>query len=143
MYAHGRQTMEVASLTRTTAAAYPSFCRTSIAQTSSRSNSSQHLVAPSRAERTAIAAMFALCDSPESEKVQGATRLGATGPRASERKSASERVSEREAFRGFQRFSKVFRGLQRFLEVSEVFRSPLRDPLRGRFPLRGSRSCCP
>ena len=29
------------------------------------------------------------------EKVQGATRLGATGLRASERKSASERVSER------------------------------------------------
>ena len=35
------------------------------------------------------------------EKVQGATRLGATGLRASERQSASERVSERE---GFQRF---------------------------------------
>ena len=29
------------------------------------------------------------------EKVQGATRLGATGLRVSERKSASERVSER------------------------------------------------
>ena len=28
------------------------------------------------------------------EKVEGATRLGATGLRASERKSASERVSE-------------------------------------------------
>ena len=31
----------------------------------------------------------------ELEKVQGATRLGATGLRASERISASERVSER------------------------------------------------
>ena len=47
-------------------------------------------------------------------------RIGATGLRASERKSASERVSERE---GFQRFS---RGFERLLEVfrgfSEVFR---------------------
>ena len=32
---------------------------------------------------------------PEKEKFQGATRLGATGLRASEKKSASERVSER------------------------------------------------
>ena len=48
-------------------------------------------------------------------------------------KSASERVSERE---GFQRFLKGF--LQRLSEVfrdlSEFFRGPLRDPLRGRFP---------
>ena len=40
--------------------------------------------------------------------------MGATGLRASERKSASERVSEREGFqrflKGFQRFSEVFRG---------------------------------
>ena len=36
------------------------------------------------------------------------------------------------------REAKVFNGCQRFLEVfrdfSEVFRGPLRDPLRGRFP---------
>ena len=38
-------------------------------------------------------------------------RIGATGLRASERKSASERVSEREGFqRGFERFSEAFRG---------------------------------
>ena len=52
-----------------------------------------------------------------------------------------------EVFRGFQRFLEVFRGFQRFLEVFrvfwEVFRGPLRDPLIGRFPLRGSQSCCP
>ena len=35
------------------------------------------------------------------ERVEGATGIGATGLRGSERKSASERVSEREDFRGF------------------------------------------
>ena len=30
-----------------------------------------------------------------------------------------------------------------FQRFSEVFRGPLRDPLRGRFPRRGSQSCCP
>ena len=53
--------------------------------------------------------------------------MGATGLRASERKSASERVSERvserEGFqrflRGFERFLEVFRNFERF---SEVFR---------------------
>ena len=60
--------------------------------------------------------------------------IGATGPRASE--TISERVSERE---GSQRFLEVFRCFQRFSELafqrfSEVFRGPLRDPLRGRFP---------
>ena len=47
------------------------------------------------------------------ESLRG-NRIGATGLRASERKSASERVSEREGFqrflRGLQRFSEVFRG---------------------------------
>ena len=53
------------------------------------------------------------------ESLRG-NRIGATGLRASERKSASERVSEREGFqrflRGFQRFSEVLR------DFSEVFR---------------------
>ena len=40
----------------------------------------------------------------------------------------SLRVSEGEGFRGLQRFLEVFRGFQGF------FRSPFRDPLRGRFP---------
>ena len=48
------------------------------------------------------------------ESLRGNT-IGATGPRASERKSASERVSEREVFRVF------FRGLERFLEVLRGF----------------------
>ena len=47
---------------------------------------------------------------------KGATRLGATGLRGSEREICFERVSERE---GFQRFSDVFRGCER---LSEVFR---------------------
>ena len=53
------------------------------------------------------------------ESLRG-NRTGATGLRASERKSASERVSEREGFqrflRGFQRLSEILRGF------SEVFR---------------------
>ena len=53
------------------------------------------------------------------ESLRG-NRVGATGLRASERKSASERVSEREGFqrflRGFERVSEVFRG-ERFSEV--------------------------
>ena len=52
-------------------------------------------------------------------------RIGATGLRASERKSASERVSEREGFqrflRGFERFSEVLRGFQRFLRGFQRF----------------------
>ena len=55
------------------------------------------------------------------ESLRG-NRIGATGLRASERKSASERVSEREGFqrflRGFERFLEVFRG---FLEVFRGF----------------------
>ena len=40
-------------------------------------------------------------------------RIGATGLRASERKSASERVSEREGFQRFLRgFERVFRGFE-------------------------------
>ena len=60
-----------------------------------------------------------------SERVSGATRLGATLQQDREPlrgKSAFESVSERiSVFRGFQR-------------LSEVFRGPLIDPLRGRFP---------
>ena len=41
------------------------------------------------------------------------------GKSASER--VSERISEREGFRGFQRFSEVFRGFERFLEVFRGF----------------------
>ena len=55
------------------------------------------------------------------------------GKSASER--VSERISEREGFRGFQRFCKVLRGFQRFLEVSrgferfsEVFQRPSQRP---------------
>ena len=48
------------------------------------------------------------------ESLRG-NRIGATGLRASERKSASERVSERE---GFQRF---LRGLERFFRGFERF----------------------
>ena len=49
------------------------------------------------------------------ESLRG-NRIGATGLRASERKSASERVSEREGFQRFCRgFERFFRGFQRFL----------------------------
>ena len=62
------------------------------------------------------------------ESLRG-NRIGATGLRASERKSASERVSERvserEGFqrflRGFERFLEVFRGFERFSEIFERF----------------------
>ena len=62
------------------------------------------------------------------ESLRG-NRIGATGLRASERKSASqrvsERVSEREGFqrflRGFERFLEVFRGFERFSEFFERF----------------------
>ena len=47
--------------------------------------------------------------------------VGATGPRASERESASERVSEREVFRDFQRFSQVLRGFKRLSDVLRDF----------------------
>ena len=71
-------------------------------------------------------------------KFQGATRLVLRG------KSASERVSEREGFRGFQRFlevfqrfSEVFRGFLRYLEVFRGFSKTLSETLsEGHFPLR-------
>ena len=48
------------------------------------------------------------------ESLRG-NRIGATGLRASERKSASERVSEREGFQRFLRgFEKFLAGIQRF-----------------------------
>ena len=67
------------------------------------------------------------------ESLRG-NRIGATGLRASERKSASERaserVSEREGFRrflrGFERFLEVFRGFERFSEFLRGFQSFLR-----------------
>ena len=62
--------------------------------------------------------------------------LNAAGPSASEREICLwEGLREgvfSEVFIGFQRFFVVFRGFQRFF--SEIFRGPLRDPLRGRFP---------
>ena len=65
---------------------------------------------------------------PVGESSRG-NRIGGTGLRASERKSASDRVSERVSereglqrlLRGFERFSEVLRGFQRFLEVFRVF----------------------
>ena len=55
------------------------------------------------------------------ESLRG-NRLGATGLRASERKSASERVSEREGSQRFLRgFWEVSRGFQRFWEVFRGF----------------------
>ena len=58
------------------------------------------------------------------ESLRG-NRIGATGQRAPERKSASERVSEREGFqrflRGFERFSEVFRVFQSFLRGFQRF----------------------
>ena len=57
------------------------------------------------------------------------------GKSASER--VSERISEREGFGGFQRFSEVFRGFQRFLEVFRGFSETLSESLSERhFPLR-------
>ena len=79
-----------------------------------------------------------------SEEFQGATRLGATGLRGSEKKSASERVSERTSerygFRAFQSFSEVFRGFQRF---SEVFQRPSQRPSQSAIFLSELGSCCP
>ena len=78
------------------------------------------------------------CPKTVGESSRG-NRIGATGPRASERKSASERVSERvseregfqrflrgferflEVFRDFERFSEVFRGFERFLRGFQRF----------------------
>ena len=55
------------------------------------------------------------------ERLRG-NRIGATGLRASERKSASERVSEREGFQRFLRgFERFFRGFERFPEVFREF----------------------
>ena len=63
------------------------------------------------------------CRTPKALQSLRGNRIGATGLRPSERKSASERVSEREGFqrflRGFERFLEVFRDFERF---SEVFR---------------------
>ena len=84
-----------------------------------------------------------------SEEFKGATRLGAIvawevlrGKSASER--VSERTSERDGFRAFQRFSEVF---QRFSEVfrgfQRFFKGPLRDPLRVPFSSQSCGSCCP
>ena len=96
----------------------------------------------------AINARISWLENGSLEKVQGATRLGATGLRASERKSASERVSERTS----ENLSKISETSEKSLKTSEnlskslktlPLRGPLRDPLRGRFPLRGSQSCCP
>ena len=79
------------------------------------------------------------------EKVQGATRLGATGLRASER--VSERTSEtsQKTLKTSQKSLKTSENLWKPLKTSQksLKTLPLRDPLRGRFPLRGSQSCCP
>ena len=55
-----------------------------------------------------------------------------------------------EVFRGFQRFWEVFRGFERckrflrgFQRFFRGFQRSSQRPLRGRFPLRGSQSCCP
>ena len=69
--------------------------------------------------------VFFFLSNENLEKDQGATRLGATGPRG---KSASERVSEREGCRGFQRFSEVFRSFQRSSEVVRGFQSSSQRP---------------
>ena len=65
------------------------------------------------------------------ESLRG-NRIGATGLRASEKKSASERVSEREGFqrflRGFERFSEVFESFfGRFSEIFERFSEVLSE----------------
>ena len=73
---------------------------------------------------------------------RGNTMLGATGLRGSERKKSaservSERISEREGFRGFQRFLEVLRGFERILEVFRGFSKALSEPLlECHFPLR-------
>ena len=66
------------------------------------------------------------------ESLRGNT-IGATGPRASEREICLwEGLLEGGLTSFFQRLLEVFRGFkQRFWEV---YRGPLRDPLRGRFP---------
>ena len=65
-------------------------------------------------------------------------RLRGNTIRGNRTERVSERTSEREGFRSFQRFSEGLRGSQRFSEVcggfQRFFRGPLRDPLRGRFP---------
>ena len=76
--------------------------------------------------------------------IVGVSRGNTIRGNRTERKSASERVSERiserEGFRGFQRFAEVFRGFERFSEVkilelfrafqrfSEVFQRPSQRP---------------
>ena len=70
-------------------------------------------------------------------------RLRGNRNRGNRGKSASERVSEREGFRGFQSFSEVFRGQERFPEVFrglqrflEVFRGFSQTLSEFHFPLR-------
>ena len=60
------------------------------------------------------------------------------GKSASER--VSERISEREGFRGFQRFLEVLRGFERF---SKVFQRFFKGPLRVPFSSQSCGSCCP
>ena len=77
-------------------------------------------------------------DTDFGESLRGNT-IGATGLRASERKSACERVSEREGFqrflRGFQRSSEVFRGSQSLFDrgpENGAFGKPCFCPARKR-----------
>ena len=69
---------------------------------------------------------------------QGATRLGATGLRGSEREICLwEGLWEDLCFRGFQRFSEGLRGFQRFWEVFRGFSKALSETLSEcHFPLR-------
>ena len=81
------------------------------------------------------------CKKFQAEKLGENSRgntIGATGPRASDREICLRGYLRGRVFRGFSDVSEVLRGFYRFSEVfrdfSEVFRGPLRDPLRGRFP---------
>ena len=69
------------------------------------------------------------------EKVQGPKRLGATGLRASEGKSASERVSERASEKPLKASKNLSQPLRTSKNLCKPLKTlPLRDPLRGRFP---------
>ena len=73
------------------------------------------------------------------EKVQGATRLGATGLRASERKSASERVSERTSenlSKDSENLSKISENLWKPLKTSETLSKPLKTSKNLSKPLK-------
>ena len=65
-----------------------------------------------------IHAMHSHVSRPVFRESSRGNAIGATGPRASERESVSERVSEREIF---QRFLEVLRGFERFSEVFSDF----------------------